>query len=233
MPEVRAALVVFDMAGTTVRDDDAVNTCLRAALAAAGVAVDAAAVNAVMGIPKPEAIRILLANAQAPDAKAVPVIHADFVQRMRDFYRNDPNVAAVTGAVDVFATLRAAGVKVALDTGFDRSITDVILARLGWASGPSGTIDASVTSDEVGRGRPYPDMIEHLMRVLNVSDAARIAKIGDTPSDLQEGTNAGCGWVIGVTNGTHSRAQLEPHPHTHLISDIRQLPPLIGVAEHE
>ena len=45
-----------------------------------------------------------------------------------------------------------------------------------------------------GRGRPHPDMIHHLMRVLKVEDATRVAKIGDTPSDLHEGTAAGCGF---------------------------------------
>ena len=46
-------LVVFDIAGTTVHDDDSVNRCLRGSLAAVGLTVTAAQVNAVMGLPKP------------------------------------------------------------------------------------------------------------------------------------------------------------------------------------
>ena len=38
------------------------------------------------------------------------------------------------------------------------------------------------------------------MQRLGVLDAARVAKVGDTSVDLQEGKNAGCGLVIGVTN---------------------------------
>ena len=53
-------LVVFDMAGTTVNDDDSVNRCLRSSLAAAGLSVTAAQVNAVMGLPKPTAIAMLI-----------------------------------------------------------------------------------------------------------------------------------------------------------------------------
>src|SRR5262249_58578109 len=49
-------LVVFDMAGTTVHDGDAVGSCFRAALATAGVAAPADAVKAVMGLPKPQAV---------------------------------------------------------------------------------------------------------------------------------------------------------------------------------
>ena len=50
-------LVVFDMAGTTVNDDDGVNRSVRAALAEVGLAVTPEAVNEVMGIPKPLALR--------------------------------------------------------------------------------------------------------------------------------------------------------------------------------
>ena len=46
-------LVIFDMAGTTINDDDSVNRCVRAALENVGVTVTPAEVNRVMGIPKP------------------------------------------------------------------------------------------------------------------------------------------------------------------------------------
>jgi len=56
----RPELVVFDLAGTTVIDPDGVGACLRAALLHVGVATTMAETNAVMGIPKPEAIRALV-----------------------------------------------------------------------------------------------------------------------------------------------------------------------------
>jgi phosphoglycolate phosphatase-like HAD superfamily hydrolase len=65
------------------------------------------------------------------------------------------------------------------------------------------------------------------MARLGVADSRRVAKVGDTPADLHEGTNAGCGMVIGITGGTHTRAELEPHPHTHLIESVRDLPALL------
>jgi len=219
-------LVVFDMAGTTVHDGDAVNRCLRAALAGAGLAADAAAVNGVMGLPKPEAIRRLVAA--SPLADRVAAIHADFVERMRRLYLTDPEVREVAGATATFDRLRRAGVRVGLDTGFSRDIAQVIIDRLGWG-GERPAIDASVTSDEVPRGRPYPDMIHHLMRRCGVSEAARVAKVGDTPADLAQGHNAGCGMVIGVTGGSHTRDELARHPHTHLIESVVELPELLGL----
>jgi phosphonatase-like hydrolase len=225
-------LVVFDLAGTTVYDGDAVNASFRAALAAAGLEADPARVNAVMGLPKPEAIRILVEG--TPLADRVAAIHDDFVARMIRYYRTEPDVREVPGASETFRRLRAAGVRVAVNTGFSRAITDVLLDRMGWPragrTDRCHLIDASVASDEVPRGRPHPDMIRHLMAALGVADPARVAKVGDTPIDLQEGAAAGCGRIIGVTEGTHSRAQLLPHPHTDLIRTVADLPAVLGLA---
>jgi phosphonatase-like hydrolase len=221
---VTIELVVFDMAGTTVRDGGAVNACFRAALAAAGLTATPAAVDAVMGLAKPEAIRRLVGGSAGDER--VGAIHRDFVERMRRHYAESADVGEVPGASDVFAQLRRAGVKVALNTGFSRDVVDPLLGRLGWA-GSGSPIDGSVTSDEVARGRPRPDMIRALMACFGVADARRAAKVGDTPVDLEEGTNAGCGLVVGVTFESHPRAGLERHPHTHLIDSLAQLPPLV------
>jgi phosphonatase-like hydrolase len=222
-------LVVFDMAGTTVRDDDAVHHCLRAALTEVGVGVTRDEVNEVMGLPKPVAIALLLERRKYAGNAAPPVevaaIYDDFLRRMIAFYRTDPAVREIDGASSVFRQLRRAGLKLALDTGFSRAIVDAILQRLGWMG--TALLDATVASDEVPRGRPHPDLVFRAMERTGVTDARRVAKVGDTPSDLHEGRAAGCGLVIGVTNGSHTRAQLAPHPHTHLIDDLRELPGLL------
>src|SRR5262249_39530392 len=140
-------------------------------------------------------------------------IHADFVRRSLEFYASDPSVHEVPGACRTFDRLRSSGVRVALNTGFSRSISDAILGRLRWGE----RIDATTASDGVDRGRPHPDMIRELMRRLGVWDTSRVAKVGDPPADLEEGHNAGCALIVGVTSGTHSRSELEPFPHTHLV----------------
>jgi phosphonatase-like hydrolase len=222
-------LVVFDMAGTTVNDDDSVNRCLRTTLAAAGFVVTADQVNRVMGLPKPTAIALLVGESSGSIVSdpRLEAIHDDFVARSIDFFGHDPSVYEVEGTTQVFQELRRSGIRVALDTGFSRAIAQVILDRLGWSQG--SLIDATICSDEVRRGRPYPDMIHTLMNSLGVSDARHVAKVGDTPADLLEGQNAGCGLVIGVTGGTHSRSELETHPHSALIETIAFLPALLGL----
>ncbi len=219
-------LVVFDIAGTTVFDGEAVNESFRAALAGAGVQAEPAVVNTVMGLHKPEAIRLLLElDGTTAEAAKVDSIHADFVKRMKHFYASDPGVREVPGAAEAFATLRRAGIKVALNTGFSRDIVDVILTRLGWHA--PKVIDASVASDEVARGRPFPDMIQKLMKQLNITDAKKVAKVGDTQVDLEEGANTGCGLVFGVTTGAYTREQLQAFPHTKLLDSVAEVPALV------
>ena len=46
---------------------------------------------------------------------------------------------------------------------------------------------------------------------------------GDTPSDLMEGMNAKCGYVIGVTTGAYMLSQLEFEKYTHLIENLSEI----------
>lgn len=227
---MRFELAVLDMAGTTVRDDDAVNRSLQKALAQHEVKATREEINEVMGMPKPLAIQHVLRNHGALESQEatakVKRVHSDFVEFMIAFYRTDPAVQEVRGATAVFRELRQMGLKVALDTGFSRSIAQVILERLGWLG--NDLLQATVTSDEVAQGRPHPHLIFRAMKLTGVKSAATVVKIGDTPSDLQEGTAAQCGLVVGVTNGSHTREQLAGHPHSLLIDDLRELPRLIA-----
>ena len=225
---MKIELALFDMAGTTVRDDDAVNNCLRKALAAASPDVTRDEINLVMGIAKPLAIRKILERHRNGDAitdEIVNSIHDNFLWRMLDHYRTSPTVEPMPHTVDAFVRLKEAGVRIALDTGFSRPIADAILERLGWRE--SGLLDATVTSDEVAQGRPHPDLLFKAMERTGVQSAQAVAKVGDTPADLGEGAAAGSGLNIGVTNGSHTAKELEPHPHTHLISDLRELPAIV------
>jgi phosphonatase-like hydrolase len=221
-------LVVLDMAGTTVRDNDAVNECLRKALAADSVPVTRDEINEVMGIAKPIAIRKVLErhrNGEPVSDERVDAVHHAFVECMLRHYQAGPGVEPMPHAIVALSQLKEAGVRIALDTGFNRPIVDAILERLGWRD--SGLLDATVASDEVHRGRPHPDLLFRAMALTGVRDPQAVAKVGDTPADLREGKAAGAGLIIGVTNGSHTVLELEPHPHTHLIPDLARLPELV------
>jgi phosphonatase-like hydrolase len=222
---MQTELVIFDLAGTTVKDNKDVHRVLQFAMTKHGVDIFLEEANEVMGIPKPVAIRLLLERRNSlpqPITDAwIAGIHDVFVSEMIRFYKEDPSVGEKEGVSDTFRQLRSRGIKVAVDTGFDRNITHPLLERLGWIK--NNLIDSSVTSDEVPRGRPYPDLIVEAMKRTGVTNAGNVIKVGDTASDIQEGISAGCGKVVGITTGAFSAEALRKENPSHLIDSIPQI----------
>ena len=217
-------LVIFDIAGTTVEDNNSVHKALQTALANVHFNFTIEEINPFMGIPKPIAIQSLLALKNAKpelitDTAFVARIYKDFEEEMLSLYANPENLGPKPNSEEIFAWLRNQGVKVALDTGFSRSITHLIIKNLRWED----KIDASVASDEVANGRPFPDMIYKAMHLTEINDINKVAKVGDTSFDLQEGSAASCRFVIGITTGAFSFNELQLEPHTHLIKDLIEL----------
>lgn len=221
-------LVVFDMAGTTVKDKGNVNDAFRAAFLESGIDVSAADVDTVMGYRKIEAIEIILKKyleAMEYDAARINLIHNSFTAKMVSFYENDLELAPLPEVLETFSILKANGIKIALNTGFTRIITNVILKKLGWNE--NALIDAVVCSDEVQEGRPHPYMIRKIMDQVGVTDSANVVKVGDTSVDVLEGQFAGCGLVIAVTTGAYTKDQLVEYQPDHIIDSMQELPALI------
>lgn len=226
-------LVVFDMAGTTVEDNQNVAQALKNALHEFDYDVSLEDINLVMGYAKPVAIRSLLGQyagaAVAENEDLVTAIHDRFVYEITIYYEESEGIREKEGATEVFRQLRQTGIKVALDTGFSRDIADAIFNRLGWSQGRH--YDVSITSDEVANGRPYPDMIFRAMDLLQVASVEEVAKVGDTHSDLQEGNAAGCKYVIGITTGAYTEAELSKEKHTHLIKRLDEIMDIVSMSE--
>lgn len=215
-------LVIFDMAGTTVYDDHYVSEVLCASLALHGYTVPREAADEVMGIAKPVAIRTLL-NQFYPAATGVSIepIHQDFLRLMIEFYANAEDIREIDGSSVVFRELRRQGIKVGIDTGFSRDITDIIMNRLGWQE--EGLVDVSVASDEVAHGRPAPDMVYKAMELTGITDVKSVMKVGDTPVDIMEGNNAGCGMVVGVLSGIGTPVELKEAGEALLVDSISDI----------
>lgn len=219
-------LVVFDLIGTTVLDrNDIVSRALRDALAVRGVSLRSGALDGVAGMSKDAAVRTLLEGHGRDDLLGdASAIHADFTTRAIRLAGEAGAVTPAPGAVDTFRLLRQHQMRVAIDTGFSRAVLDRILTVLAWND---AVVDATVASDEVQRPRPYPDMIAALAGRCGGIAPSDIAKVGDTPSDLHEGTMARCGLVVGVLSGRSGRQILEQHPHDALIQGVDALPALL------
>jgi phosphonatase-like hydrolase len=216
-------LIVFDMAGTTVKDRNYVGMAFQEAMQSHGYEIAIGDINPIMGYEKPLAIRMML-NAHEQDGNRitdtlVDAIHTEFVSRMIRFYQTTLEIEPLPNVEETFAVLRKNGILIALNTGFSRDIADVIVGRLGWEN----KIDLLVASDEVANGRPHPDMILKIMQQLNIESPESVAKVGDTEVDINEGINAGCKYVIGITTGAFTREELLPYKPTHVVDNISQV----------
>lgn len=233
-------LVVFDMAGTTVRDAHEVEACFAQAAAATGLHASAARTLAVQGHAKRAVFERLWREQLGAGASAAKLTarvehsYRAFRSILETHYRTQP-VVPTEGCLELFALLKSQGIRIALTTGFYRTVTDLILHRLGWEANldaqrrgnQNSTIDLSLASDEVAEGRPAPLLIFKAMQVLGVSDPRRVMNVGDTPSDLESGRRAGCAYNLGVVNGTHTREQLAGYPNDGLLASLAELQELL------
>lgn len=218
-------LVVFDIAGTTVKDHGEIAIAFKTAMKEKGYEVPVEKINPLMGYKKPEAIKMMLDEYEADAAKVtvdyINNIHERFIELMVEYYRTTDQLQALPHAENVFAYLKQRGIKIGLDTGFSNHITDIIIERLGWLK--NGIIDYVVSSNQVAAGRPQPFMIQKMMQAAGIDDSKQVVKLGDTEVDINEGKNAGCLYSIAVTTGAFTREALMPYNPDFIIDDLNEL----------
>ncbi|MBO1741825.1 phosphonatase-like hydrolase [Leifsonia sp. TF02-11] len=221
-------LAAFDIAGTTVDDHGAVYVALRRAVEEAGAPVADADLQRWMGTDKIEAITALL---RLGGVASEPALVAERFDRFRallaEAYRAEPPVA-LPGVVAAIDALRAAGVKVALTTGFSDDVVEPLLAALGWTVGADGQLDAVVTTSDVPAGRPTPYMIHLAMQRTGATDVRQVLAAGDTVVDLEAARNAGA-IAVGVLTGQTPREALEAADHDAVLASVADIPAFVGV----
>jgi phosphonatase-like hydrolase len=222
-------LVVFDMAGTTIQDKSNVAEAFMYAMKKHGYPISKEQANKVMGYKKMIAINDLLQSnypgSIVESENLINEIHDTFIETMIDFYEHAKEILPMESAESIFKWLQDNDIKVALNTGFSKLITDTIMERVGWHD--NSLIDFIISSDEVENGRPSADMIQAIMKATGISDAATVIKVGDTEVDIAEGRTAGCGLVVSITTGSFTREELEFYGPDVIIDDLKELPSLI------
>lgn len=216
MTEIK--LVIFDLAGTTVEDGGQVLNAFTAALAKHHIEVTPEEVQKVRGGSKREALLSFIPEG-SERAATVERVYASFRECLAKQYQVD-GIQPVPGSERVFGWLRARGIRVALNTGFDRDITRLLLTALTWGE---GIVDAVICGDDVRQGRPAPYLIFHAMEATGTTNVKQVVNVGDTVMDLQAGDHAGVRWNVGVLSGAHNRQQLERAAHTHLLASVAEL----------
>jgi len=219
-------LVVTDCAGTAMRDDGTVLTAYRVALREFEIPFSEQDLSERRGASKRAVFRELAARVKSTDE--VNDVAEQALRRFESALRQEyetGDVREISGARDALQKLKRAGAKLALTTGFDRQLLDLLVQRLGW----SDLFDITLASSDVPMGRPAPFMIFRAMIELGIGDVRRVAVVGDTPLDLQSAMNAQARWVIGVLSGAHSVETLGLSPHTHLLQSVADLPRIFEI----
>lgn len=221
-PPIR--LVILDIGGTIIEDRGNVPELLRRSLAHHGIDSTPEEISRWRGASKREIIRHFVGQqslpANADREKLTAGIYDEFTADLIAVYRSVPPIA---GAEDAIRELRQRGYLVATTTGFDRAITNSIFDRLDWKK----YFTATICSDDVAQGRPAPFMLFHAMESAQVNSVAEVVAVGDTPLDLQAGTNAGLRAVVGVLSGASTPENLRREPHTHILRSVANLPALL------
>ena len=221
-------MIVFDMAGTTVDEDNVVYKTLQDAIVHYSYQVSLAEVLEFgAGKEKLQAIIDILENTGFKvTPENIDLIFAYFNEKLAKNY-DTLDVKPLPDVERTFKELKEKNIKVVLNTGYNRKTAESLIVKLGWEE--SKQFDLLVTASDVNHNRPNPDMILLAMSKLNISDPKKVIKVGDSTVDIQEGQNAECLLSIGITSGAHTHAQLREADPDFIINNISEL---IGIIEY-
>ena len=203
---MKLTAVIFDWAGTVVdHGSRAPVAALQAVFARVGVPVTVAEARLSMGIAKRDHIRALLAlprvaeawqqkHGSAPTEADGDALYADFLPTQTECLGRYSGLIA--GVPETSERLRSRGIRIGSTTGYTRTMLDFLVER---AREQGFAPDCAICPQDVtGGGRPAPWMCYLNAIRMEAGPLWAMIKIGDTPSDIEEGLNAGM-WTVGVT----------------------------------
>ena len=210
--------VLFDFDYTLADSSDAIVECFGAGLAAARLpALDPDAIRRTIGLPLPEALRVLH-GVEDPDlaARFRAGFHALAQGIMHERTRVFAPVAEVTSA------LRAAGLATAICSTKRRDQIERILARHALAD----RFDAIVGGEDVARHKPAPDALLAALERLGV-EAERALYVGDHRVDAEAASHAGVAFVA-VLSGPSPRSDFAGRSVRAFLDSVAELPALLA-----
>lgn len=218
-------MIVFDMAGTTVNEDNLVYKTIQKAIFETGISVTLEEVLSIAaGKEKLQAIKSVLEIKNIKDNVLAEKIFNHFNEMLNEAYEIH-DIVGQPKVLEVFHSLKEKGIFVILNTGYSRKIAELLIDKLEWKQGVD--FDLLVTASDVVKSRPNPDMIYFAMKAFSIKKAIDVIKVGDSAIDIDEGKNAGCKYSIGITTGAQTQEQLQRSSPSFIINNLCELLPLI------
>ena len=181
--------VVFDLDGVLLDTEEVWDEARRQIADERGGRWREDAQQAMMGMSSPEWSRYMHEEVGVPDPPEQ--ITADVVRRLEEFYRK--RLPLIPGALDAVRRL-AARLPLAIASSSNRPLIDLFLELTGTA----GLFRTTVSSEEVDRGKPAPDVYLEAARRLGV-DPRRCAAVEDSENGIRSAAAAGMK-VIAIPN---------------------------------
>jgi HAD superfamily hydrolase (TIGR01509 family) len=184
--------VVFDLDGVLLQSEEVWDAVRERYVRERGGRYDEAVQRAMMGMSAPEWSRFLHEDAGVPDEP--DAINRDVVALMLEAYRRE--LPLLPGAVETVRRV-AAELPLALASSSNRAIFEEVL-RL---AGLEDCFAATVSSEEVARGKPAPDVYLEAARRLGVAPE-RCAAVEDSHAGIRSAKEAGMR-VIAIPNASY------------------------------
>jgi HAD superfamily hydrolase (TIGR01509 family) len=184
--------VVFDLDGVLLQSEEVWDEVREAYVRERGGRYDAEVQRAMMGMSSPEWSRYLHESAGVPDEPAA--INEEVVRRMLASYRE--HLPLLPGAADAVRRVRAR-YPLAVASSSNRPVIDAVLEL----SGLKDCFRATVSSEEVARGKPAPDVYVEAAQRLGVP-AGRCAAVEDSHGGIRSAKAAGLR-VVAIPNPTY------------------------------
>jgi HAD superfamily hydrolase (TIGR01509 family) len=181
--------VVFDLDGVIVDSEQVWDEVREAYDRETGGTYPEHATRDMMGMSSPEWSRYMAETLQVPGTPEE--INAAIVERMLARYGEAPPL--LPGAVEAVRRI-GAWVPLAIASSSNRELIDVVLH----VSGLAGDFAATVSSEEVPRGKPFPDVYLEAARRLG-ADASRCGAVEDSHNGIRSAKAAGMR-VVAVPN---------------------------------
>jgi HAD superfamily hydrolase (TIGR01509 family) len=184
--------VVFDMDGVLIQSEEVWDEVREAYVRERDGRYDAEIQRAMMGMSSTEWSRYLHETAGVPDEPEA--INAEVVSRMLTSYRD--RLPLIDGAVDAVRRLTAR-YPLGLASSSNRQLIDTALELAGLAP----FFKATVSSEEVARGKPAPDVYLEAARRLGI-DPTHCTAIEDSHGGIRSAKAAGM-HVIALPNPSY------------------------------
>jgi HAD superfamily hydrolase (TIGR01509 family) len=181
--------VVFDMDGVLIQSEEVWDDVRERYVRERGGRYDEEVQRALMGMSSTEWSRYLHEAAGVPDEPEA--INEEVVRRMLESYR--ARLPLVDGAVEAVRRL-AERYRLGLASSSNRPLIDAVLDIAGLAP----YFEATVSSEEVARGKPSPDVYLEAARRLE-ADPERIVAVEDSHGGIRSAKAAGMR-VIAIPN---------------------------------